>query len=57
MRLVEDVQLLVSLDPYGKKHNGFPPIVLPRGHAVRESWRVVNTDNLDGDYLNEARTI
>jgi hypothetical protein len=46
-QLVEDVVLKVSRD---RKPD---TLLLPRGLTVRETWRVVDTDNFGGDYPNE----
>ena len=35
----------------GKTHVA---IVLPCGYAVDETWRVIDTDNFDGDYPDES---
>lgn len=50
-RIVEDTKVLVLRDMVNDRD--LFPMVLPRGYAVQQSWRVVNTDNFGGDYPNE----
>lgn len=49
--IVEDTTVVVSYERR-KKCDNFS-IVLPRGYAVCETWRVVDTDNFGGDYPDE----
>jgi hypothetical protein len=52
--LVEDATIIVSRNRHlhREKREDFP-ITIPRSYTVRETWRVVDTDNFDGDYPNE----
>jgi hypothetical protein len=52
--LVEDATIIVSRNRHlhREKQEDFS-ITIPRGYTVRETWRVVDTDNFDGDYPNE----
>ena len=42
--VAEDTRVVVSKGEF---------VMLPRGYAVYETWRVVDTDNFGGDYPNE----
>ena len=59
--LVEDVTITMSRNREKRERNRGRDIggddftiVLPRGYAVHETWRVINTDNFGGDYPNES---
>ena len=48
--IVTDTAVVVSID---RGKNDVCKVVLPRGHAIRQTWRIVDTDNFGGDYPNE----
>ena len=58
--LVEDVTITMSHNRKKRERNRGRDIggddftiVLPRGYAVHETWRIIDTDNFGGDYPNE----